>query len=146
MTLILADLTKLSRYREGMKIEEYLKAVDQDLQRLFIALRPSLVATLDETDIEVDMSITVHFRITLTANRTIPNPTNPRDGQDLIIEITQGGAGSFTITWGTQYRFSDDTPQPDLSTTAGKIDMIQFHWDSVNSIFKCLGYSRGYVA
>jgi len=148
MTIILGELQKLSSYRPGLGLEyidQYLRNLDQDMQRLYIALRPSLVCDLDETDIIVDQSITFHYRITLTASRTMTNPVNFRDGQDLIIEITQGGAGSYTITWGSAYRFSTDVPEPDLSTTVGDIDILQFQWDSVNQIMKCLGYSRGYT-
>ena len=40
------------------------------------------------------------------------NPSNPTDGQTIVVQITQGSDGSFTITWGSSYGFSSGLPSP----------------------------------
>jgi hypothetical protein len=74
------------------------------------------------------------FNLTLTASTTtLGNPSNPTDGQMLRVRITQGGAGSFTLAYGTAYSFGV-TGAPTLSTAAGKVDIL--NWEYVGSISK----------
>jgi len=146
MTLILPQMVKMSKYTETIDEKEHRRMMDQDLQRLFVGLRPSLVSDLtDQANIAIDASLAFHYRVTLTASRTIDNPTNGRDGQTILIEIVQGGTGSYTITWGSEFSFSDDIPEPTLSTTVGDIDLILFLRNSPNTKWMCIGVSRGYT-
>lgn len=147
MTLILPQLNKRSKYTDNGDEKEHRKMIDQDLQRLFIGLRPSLVSDLTEgANIATDASIAFHFRVTLTASgQQIDNPTNGRDGQTILYQIVQGGAGSNTVVWDTEFSFSTDIAQPTLSTTVGNIDLILFLRDSPNAKWMCTGVSRGYA-
>ena len=91
------------------------------------ALAPAVVTLADAATIAVDASLGNDFRVTIAGNRTMGNPANPADGQKITFQITQGSAGSSTITWGSAYSFATSLPQPTLSTTAGQTDLLGFH-------------------
>lgn len=59
--------------------------------------------------------------VTLTGNIT-PTLANPKDGSRYLLMLTQGGAGSFTVTWPTIRWVAGTTPT--LTTTVGKTDII----------------------
>jgi len=68
------------------------------------------------------------FNLTLTASTTtLGNPTNPVDGEVIRFRVTQGGAGSFTLAYGTAYDFGA-SGAPTLTTTAGKVDVLAFEY------------------
>lgn len=81
----------------------------------------------------------------LTASSTIANPTNAVNGMTLLFIITQGGTGSYTVTWDTQYQFSADLPAPVLGTAVGAIDIVLFRYNSAVTKWQCLSYMGGYV-
>ena len=56
--------------------------------------------------------------------------SNPLSGANYMLEITQGGAGSYTITWPT-IKWQNATP-PTLSTAVGKIDIISLFYDGTS--------------
>ena len=84
------------------------------------------------------------FRLTITASTTtIGNPSNPVDGQRIDFQITQGGAGSFTVAWGTSYDFGV-AGAPTLSTAAGAIDIVGFVYNAAKAKWLCLGAALGF--
>jgi hypothetical protein len=48
-----------------------------------------------------------------------------------MLQITQGGIGSYTITWPGNVYWANATP-PTLSTAVGKIDMVSLYYDGTN--------------
>ena len=90
------------------------------------AVAPAVVALTDAPTIVVNASLGNDFRVTIAASRTMGNPSNATDGQKIVFQVTQGGAGSCTITWGSLYEFSAALPQPTLSTTVGQTDLLAF--------------------
>jgi hypothetical protein len=90
------------------------------------ALVPAVVALTDAAAIAVDASLGNDFRVTLGGSRTMGDPANPADGQQIIFQVTQGAGGSGTLNWGDAYEFSADLPQPSLSTAAGHTDLLGF--------------------
>jgi hypothetical protein len=66
---------------------------------------------------------------TLTSNTTF-TLSNPVIGT-YIVKLTQGGAGSFVVTWPATVKWSGGIA-PVLTTTAGKIDIITLVWDGTN--------------
>jgi len=90
------------------------------------ALVPAVVMLTDAATIAVDASLGNDFRVTINGSRTMGNPANPADGQQIIFQVTQGAAGSGTLNWGDAYEFATDLPQPSLSTTAGHTDLLGF--------------------
>ena len=93
------------------------------------ATAPAVVALTDAATISVDASAGSDFRVTIAGNRTLGNPANPVDGQQIIFQVTQGRAG-FTLTYGSAYEFGAGLPQPSLSTTAGHTDLLGFIYNA----------------
>jgi hypothetical protein len=90
------------------------------------AVTPAVVNLTDAATISVDASLGNDFRVTVSASRTMGNPSNASDGQQIIFQITQGTAGSSLITWDDGYEFSEGLPQPTLSTKPGQTDLLGF--------------------
>jgi hypothetical protein len=102
------------------------------------------ISLTDAATITTDASTGSVFYVTIAASRTLANPTNPTDGQKIMYRIKQGGAGSFSLTYGSQFRFSTDLPQPSLTATAGKTDRLAFEYNAADTKWDCIGVSRGY--
>ena len=146
MTLILADLTKVSSFNPTMDEKEHRRLIDQDLQRLFIGLRPDKVFTLtDAATIETDATRSFHFRVTLGGNRTLGNPTSGRDGQKLMWEIIQDSTGNRTLTFDTKFVFGSDIPDATLTTSATYRDFIGAVYNSVTDKWYVIALARGYA-
>ena len=94
------------------------------------AVAPTVVQLTDAPTIAVDASLGNDYRVTLGASRTMGNPSNPSDGQQIVFQITQGSSGGSTITWGSGYEFSAGLPQPTLSTAAGQTDVLGFVYNA----------------
>ena len=94
------------------------------------AIAPSVVVLTDAATILLDASQGNDFRVTLGAGRTLGNPANPTDGQKIVVQVTQGSGGSFTLSYGSSYEFSTGLPQPTLSTTAGDTDLLAFVYNA----------------
>lgn len=104
------------------------------------------VALTDGATINTDAALGSYFRVTLGGTgRTMANPTNPTDGQKILYEIIQDATGNRTITtWGTAFAFSTDIPQPTLTTTASKRDIIGFIYNSTAAKWYCLAVVKGF--
>lgn len=59
------------------------------------------VALTDASTIAVNMSNGINFSVTITANRTLGNPTNPKNGQQGVITVSRAGTQtlSFAGNW-----------------------------------------------
>ena len=108
------------------------------------ALAPAVVSLADAATIAVDASAGNDFRVTIAGNRTVANPANPSDGQQIIFQVTQGSGGSFTLTWGSGYEFSADLPQPTLSTTAGQTDLLGFIYNAAKRAWLLAAFVNGF--
>jgi hypothetical protein len=80
------------------------------------------VALTDAATVAVDASLSNVFTLTLAGNRTLGQPTNPKDGQGITIFITQSG-GSNTLAYHADWLFPGGT-DPVLSTGAGAVDVF----------------------
>ncbi len=109
------------------------------------AVAPAVVALADAPTIAVDASQGNDFRVTLGASRTMGNPANPVDGQKIVFQITQGGAGSSTITWGSAYEFATGLPQPTLSTTVGQTDLMAFIYNAAKAKWLLAAFVSGFA-
>jgi regulation of enolase protein 1 (concanavalin A-like superfamily) len=91
-------------------------------------------------------------RVTLTASRTLGTPTGtPTDGQPLLVEVVQGGSGSYTLTAESvstagSYRFGSDVTGFVLSTAVGKKDLILLTYLSDITGWAIVSMSKGYPA
>lgn len=72
--------------------------------------------------VTMDMDYGNAMDLTVSGAFTIENPSNPLEGQRLVISILQDGTGGHAVTWG-----SDFTPTPSaLDTTASTRTTYQF--------------------
>lgn len=102
------------------------------------------VALTDAATIAVDASQGTHFRVTLGGNRTLGAPSNPTDGQKILVEVKQDATGSRTLAYNAVYRFGADVPQPTLTTTASKKDFLGFVYHSSDAKWDCIAVAKGY--
>ena len=110
------------------------------------ALAPAVVSLADAATIAVDASLGNDFRVTIAGNRTMANPANPSDGQQIIFQVTQGSGsgGPFTLTWGSGYEFSTGLPQPTLSATAGQTDLLGFVYNAAKRTWLLAAFVNGF--
>ena len=108
------------------------------------ALAPTVVQLADAATIAVDASLGNDFRLTVGGNRTMGNPANPENGQQIIFQLTQGSGGPFAVSWGSGYEFSADLPQPTLSTTAGQTDLLGFVYNAAKGTWLLAAFVNGF--
>jgi hypothetical protein len=85
------------------------------------------------------------YTLTLTENAELSNPVGQyRDGQSIIIRVTQGGAGSYLLTYDTKFAFSAGLPTPTLSTTVGARDYLGFRYNSDKDTWDFLAVVTGF--
>lgn len=102
------------------------------------------VALTDAATIAIDASLGNHFRVTLSANRTLGAPTNPTDGQRILVEVAQDATGGRTLAYNAVYAFGTDVTSPTLTTTASKVDYLGFVYSSAAVKWRCLAVAKGY--
>lgn len=105
---------------------------------------PAVVNLTDAATIVVDASLGNDFRVTIGGNATMSTPVNPSNGQQIIVAVTQGSGGSFTLTWASGYEFSVGLPQPTLSTGAGQTDLLGFIYNSTKGAWLFAAYVNGF--
>jgi hypothetical protein len=76
------------------------------------------------------------FTLTLTGNVTLTF-SNFQAGQSVRLYVTQGGSGSYTLSYPTIKRPGGTNPT--LSTTAGDIDCITIEYDGTNYYVSLVG-------
>ncbi len=81
------------------------------------------VALTDAATVAVDAALSNAFTLTLGGNRTLGQPTNPKDGQSITIKITQDATGSRTLAYHGDWLFPGGT-DPVLSTAANAVDVL----------------------
>lgn len=110
----------------------------KNVVNIFTKQQYFLTQTLTDTaNISWDLDNNQVAVVTLTANRILANPTNMKDGGTYILRIIQGGAGSFTISFGNAYVSKNDSTTPftqTLSTAAGSFTTIAFTSDGTKMI------------
>ena len=110
------------------------------------ALAPDVVNLADAATIAVDASQGNDYRVTIAGNRTLATPSNPADGQKIIIQVTQGSAGAFTLSYGSGFEFSTALPQPTLSTAAGDTDLLAFVYNAAKSRWLLAAFVPGFAS
>ena len=101
-------------------------------QSFTVAQRGSISALGVQTStVTLNMNTSNYFSLTANGNITIANPTNLTAGQAGAIIVTANG--NYTTSFGSQWRFASGTA-PTLSTSAGKVDRIDYVVQSSNTI------------
>ena len=78
----------------------------------------------DAATIAWNMATGYNAVVTIGASRTLGAPTNFFVGQTYTLQVIQGGAGSFTMSWPGSFDWGA-AGAPVLTTAAGKNDLIQ---------------------
>lgn len=105
---------------------------------------PAVVSLTDAGTITVNAALGNDFRVTIGGSRAIGNPANAIDGQRITFQITQGGSGGFTVTWGSAYDFGAVGAAPTLSTGAGMTDVLGFIYNATHASWLCVGSALGF--
>lgn len=77
----------------------------------------------DAATVAIDASLSNVFTLTIGGNRTLGQPTNPKDGQGITLFITQDGTGSRTLAYHADWLFPGGV-DPTLSTAIGAVDVL----------------------
>lgn len=110
------------------------------------ALAPSVVNLPDAATIALDASAGNDFRVTIAGNRTLGTPTNPTDGQKMVVQVTQGSGGGFTLSYSGGFEFSTALPLPALSTTAGNTDLLAFIYNAAKGKWLLAAFVAGFAS
>jgi hypothetical protein len=110
-------------------------------------LAPAVVTLTDAASVSLNAQAGNDFRLLLTstvgASRSLANPSNPADGEDITIALTQPASGGpCSVSWGTAYDFGSGGT-PTLSTAANAIDLLAFKYLASAAKWICLGYRLG---
>ena len=101
-------------------------------QSFSVAQRGTISALGVQTStVTLDMNTSNYFSLTANGNITIANPSNLTAGQAGAIIVTANG--SYTTSFGSQWRFATGSA-PTLSTSAGKVDRLDYVVQSSNTI------------
>lgn len=92
-------------------------------RRLFTASAP--VALTSSASITPDGDAGFNFTLTLGHSGQLENPSNFDVGRSGLIVITQDGAGSRTLSYGTNWKFPGGAPV--LSTAIGAVDVLSYY-------------------
>ena len=86
---------------------------------------PAITAATDGATITFDLSASNIQTVTLGGNRTLAL-SNVSTGQVFMLELTQDGTGSRTVTWFSTIKWASGGTAPTLTTTANKKDTFGF--------------------
>lgn len=89
------------------------------------ALRSAVTELVIATNVDVDLAVNNNFRLVLNSNPNLNNPTNQVAGQCGRIAIHQDGAGNHSLSFGSNWKFSDGTP-PDIPLLAGSRSLLVY--------------------
>jgi len=98
---------------------------------------------LDAATIVTNAALGNHFRVTLTGNRVLGNPTNLSLDQLLSWEVAQDNVGSRLMTFDSKFAQGPFSPIT-LSTTGGKRDFIGGRYNPVTDLIYILAFAKGY--
>lgn len=101
-----------------------------------------VVLSFSGTNVAVDASAGTHFRLNVTNNFLLLNPTGAVDAQRLLFEIVQDAAGGHTMTLGSAFKLGLDIPMVNLTTNGYRRDFMTCVFSGTN--FYVVGFVKGY--
>ena len=105
----------------------------------------NVTQTIDfDNNIFIDSTDITLARVTLIGNTTITFTGTPLDGQPLLLSIKQDAVGSRIVTWEARVRFSTDTGDTTLTTTALLTDYIFLRYNLADDKWDVLALNRGF--
>ena len=110
------------------------------------AVKAAVVALTDAASVSLDASLGNTFRLSAGGNRTIAVPSNPQNGQKIVIaHYASGAARTLSLTTGSSGAFRYGADLTALTeTTSGKTDYITCIYNGTDSRWDVIGYAKGY--
>jgi hypothetical protein len=108
-----------------------------DLATVNVWTRNQSTATVNLTDaatIAVDASLSNVFRVTISGDRTLANPTNLTDGMVLYFIVIQDSVGGRVLAFGSKYWFSSDRA---IGTAINAVSLVRAVYDGANDRLLC---------
>jgi hypothetical protein len=104
------------------------------------------VTLTDGATVTLNAALGSTFYLTSTSNPTLAAPTNPVDGQKILIEFTASGSNqTLTLASGAGgFTFGSDIPGPLTQTTAGDTDIIGCVYNAALNTWFVVAYARGF--
>lgn len=109
---------------------------DEDGCTTYIGGRATLMDDLAiaSGNVQINCCASNVFRLVLTESVTLLAPNNPISGQTVNLIIKQGGSGSYTVSWPSNFKFPGGSA-PSLSTAVGAIDIMSCQYDSADDVW-----------
>lgn len=82
------------------------------------------------------------FNLTLSTSGDVLSAAPGNDGEPMYVRITQGTGAPYTLSYGSLFDFGA-LGAPVLSTVAGKVDILAFHYVASLSKWCYLGPALG---
>jgi len=98
----------------------------------------------DGATITIDAALASTFRVTLGGNHEITVINPAYDGQKIVVEVTQGEGGPWSLTYSSALDFGA-AGQPALSTTAGDEDDFGLSYKAATGRWRVLAFAPGYA-
>jgi hypothetical protein len=103
-----------------------------------------VVPLVDAAIIALDASKGDEFTVTIAGNRTLGAPTNPTDGQKIVVRVKQDAVGNRTLAYNPIFRFGTDIPSIVLSTGANLTDYIGAVYNATDVKWDMVALTRGF--
>lgn len=104
---------------------------------------PKVTSVAYSASLTINASTGDVFDVTLTGNLAL-DFSNGSDGRVTRVRLTQGGAGSYTLTLGSSINVGTDSASPTLSTAVGARDYLAFSYHSGDGKWDYLSAARGF--
>ena len=126
------------------QIDDALHALDADIESASIA-GAGVVTLTDGATPALDAALGSTFRLSAGGDRTIAVPSNPTNGQKIIIQhYANGGARTLALNTGAGgFRFGTDITGL-TATTSGKTDYIGAIYNGTDSKWDVIAYTKGF--
>lgn len=95
--------------------------------------------------IATDASVSSHFRVTLTGDAELDNPTGLRPGQKVLWELVQDAVGGHALTLGTMFVVSSEVGAVILSSAPGARDFVGGIYNELTNKIYVVALARGFV-
>ena len=108
----------------------------------------TVVSLADGAGSVIDAATGNIFTQVATADRTLGTPTNPTNGQKIIIRFTASGAArtlTLPVAGNGDFNFGSDVTAV-TQTASGKVDYIGCVYDSTAQRWHVVAYAKGYTA
>lgn len=94
--------------------------------------------------VTIDAATVQEAQITLTGDLSLANPTGGTHGQKLLLVLTQGGSGNYTVTFaGSKFSWTADIASFTASTAVGKIDFVGLRYDANRDKWDIIAVNKG---